>query len=326
MATKLEAMPTTAPLNQDIVDHAVKSANVTALGKGIEVISERRITLNEKTADEFLSLTPFESERRLGSGWVATLKTAMLRHTFRPEQVKLSTAFCDALGDSEIRLNGQHTCHAVKAAKMSYQVTKVLYRCKTMYDLRQLYASLDRGRPRTASHVAMSYLDGSPLGQFGRYITPLLLSGLTTHLYLGKTEASKHDTDERCYLLLSAHEKLAMKIGKFMQAHQTPAERRYFRKSTVGAMYATFETAPRDATEFWTQVVTGAEVKRNSPILQLQPYLLKLRKATGRLKDRLMATDEEVYRACIMTWNAWRSGKPIQSFRPHLLKSRPAVL
>lgn len=316
---------TTKPLRQEVVDAAVSIDDVTSLGKGVSVTRENRMVLSPATAERFLELTPFESERALNSNWVAYLKKAMQRGTFRPELVTLAVATCDEIPNALIRLNGQHTSHAIKAAKKSYNVRQIQYRCKTLYDLRQLYASIDRNKARTSQHIASSYLDGSEVGKFGRYIAPLLLNGLSAYLY-PEYEARKHDADERCFLLLSEYESLALKIGRFLQANQGVDARRYYRRASIGAMFAMFHKSSRDALEFWNQVVTGVGIKAKSPVLLLQSYLLRVRKTTIRQRDRFIASDEEILRACLVAWNAWREGKQITALKPGSLKARPAVV
>lgn len=316
---------TTKPLRQEAVDKIVggELEDVTSLGKGITVLKDETVLLDEKFADKFLELTPFESERNLDSNWVGYLDKAMQRGTFRPEQVSLTTAVCPELGDSIIRMNGQHTCHAARQSGKKFKVRRVHYRCATVYDLRQLYASLDRGKSRTAGHVAISYLDGSDIGKFGRYITPMLLNGMTAFAY--PAEPRRGDVDERCYRLLDEFKPLAMKVGRFLQSHQEHDARRYYRKASVGAMFATFKKNAKAAEAFWTQVVTGVGIGKKSPVLQLQSYLLRLRNPTGRQRDRLRAPDEEIYRACLLAWNAWRDGRTLPALKPGSLKERPAV-
>lgn len=323
---------TTGALDAAIMASEPATVEVTSLGGGIEVLSDRRVRLTPKFISAFLALKEFANERKLTSKWVAHLRRTMKQGTFRPEIVTLVSAFCaERRSDGEFRMNGQHCVWAVSELYQldpnvdTVEVRHIRYQCKTDYDLRQLYASIDRGKSRTSTHVALSYLGDTPeLAGFRDGIVRYLVGGLGMFLWEGE-QGRRRDMDERCYLLLSEYLDLGRKVGQFMKAHGGRDEYRFYRIGVVGAMFATFNRAVSDSKEFWEAVVTGINLTRSSPMLKLRNFLVRISSTTIPMSERLRATDENIYRACLLAWNAYRDDRTLEQLKPTMTTSRPVV-
>jgi hypothetical protein len=86
---------------------------------------------------------------------------------------------------------------------------------------------------------------------------------------------------------------------------------REFTAPAMGAMYATHEKDPKDAEAFWDAVAhEGNGHDTNHPTVALDVYLQEARKADNRTPPKPI----DIYRTCIMAWNAYRRGRTIDKW------------
>ena len=79
-----------------------------------------------------------------------------------------------------------------------------------------------------------------------------------------------------------------------------------FSVQVIGAMYGSFEKNHAEAEEFWTDVARqGGSHDEGHPTRTLDDWLLKAKGAETRPKPM------EVYRACAIAWNAFRTGRSL---------------
>lgn len=326
MAKDVQHNPTTKRLNLEALRDQPQVALVTSLGESIKIVSDDTAKFNSDAAYRHLELQAFENERSINANWVAYLIKTVRQDTFRPETVVIASATCDEMGPEEIRINGQHTAWTVIETGVVFSFRKIKYRCATKYDLRQLYASYDRGKARSGRHIAMSYLGGAEeFRDLQSRAIHALVSGLGLYLW-PKNEMNKHDADERSYLLLSEHHDVGVKISNFMRAHFGRDERMFFRSAVVSAMFYTFKKAAGASDEFWGRVVSGVGAdSKGDPALRLRNYLLRIAGRLGTTNEKIAATDEIILRACLLAWNAYREDRTLESLKPGSTTDRPKV-
>lgn len=298
-------------------------------GDGI-TFTERKVKLNQEIADRHLSLPSLEYERRLDNNHVAYLMNCMKRGTFRAEQCNLSTCVFDGV---EYRTNGQHTCWArtlLEDGDYEPEIRLIKYRADNEEQIRDLYATTDRALPRTKGHVVVARLyETEEFDGISKDTIKRLSEGLGVWLWESQTERKRHDADDRAQRLKTEHNGLAIAVARFLTANGKNSETKHlYRGPCIGAMFATFDKNQQRASEFWEVVRTGIGVtERGDPRHSLRNNLLSasVSLGPGTLTGKKSASQEEMYRWCVLAWNAWRKGESLKVFRPMMANPRPKV-
>jgi len=283
---------------------------------GLRLVSSR--TIKKFNPDWLINMDVFAADRPLNQNWVDTLIDAMRRGTFRPEQVKISTCLLKTDGKT-YRMNGQHTAWAVKETGIQYRFTHLHYEADTEDDMRQLYASIDRGRARTASNVLESYLYGIPSWEkVSKAKIRLLGSAFKLWYWQTKAERQKHDSDDVAYHLKGDHYDLAMKVQGMLKRVSKKDNPHAFRAPVVAAMFATCNKAPEVSKAFWGPVCTGIGISTaTDPRLKLRSLLQQssINTGSGSRTEKKHVSAEYMYRACITAWNAYRDKRKLRALK-----------
>lgn len=313
--TVMEAMPATL--------------DVSSLGEGLKLVNKSAKELDHEFATELLQMKEFSPDRPLDDNHVAKLKQAMDRGTFLPEQVTIITCTCDKV---EYRMNGQHTSWARLEMPPKYRcpVTVLRYAAKTDHDMRRLYASIDRNKPRSKGNIIISYLyDTEEWAGFSKGEVRLLAEGLGLWLEASQFQRSMRDGDDRAYLLMTKHYEVGLKVGRFLQNSHGRDNRHLFRSPVAAAMFATFDVSAAAALDFWNAVRdgTGFNIKTD-PRLVLRNGLASasISKGRGFAEGKKSVSAEEMYRWCLQAWNNWRQNKPTKLLKALLSHDRPKAV
>lgn len=313
---------------------------ISELGEGIVLVNRRTVEFTTDYAANFLEahaefwVGDAKVDRKLEESHVIHLAREMLAGNFRWEQVNLVVATVEG---RSYRMNGQHTAWSRISAdlegldkKTRCPVQLLRYECATIQDARRLYASLDRGRPRTQGTVVNSHLLGTEeFAGFQGHQLRLLAAGLGVWLWEAQNQRKLHGGDDRAYLLLKDHHKVAIDVGNFIRESKAADFKHLKRAPVVGAMYETFHKAPQIAHEFWLAVRDGIGLgDKQDPRYVLREYLKSGVLAVGGAKassDQHAVSQEEVYRACVHAWNAFRSQRRLKHLRVALTEDRPTA-
>jgi hypothetical protein len=308
--------------------------DVSQLGSGLRVKRERKIRLNEGQATKILELKEFVGDRPLRNKHVISLARAMVRGTFRPEQVKLIT--CELDGDI-YRMNGQHTAWAVlelvatenEPKDFPIQVELLEYEADTEYDMRMLYSSIDRGTSRTRDNITHSYLAGTEeFGRFRARTLRLAPQGFSLWFWTARHDRLQHDADAVAYLLRTDHVDLATKVCAFLNRLSERECGHMMRGSVAGAMFATFHKAPQVASGFWGAVAEGTGIDdRQDPRLKLRNELMRtaVDSGGGSRSEKKKVSQEFMFRQCLAAWNAFRENRTLQILKATERGKRPVV-
>jgi hypothetical protein len=313
--------------------------DISELGEGITLKSRRTVELDPKYAAAFLDFPEFrvgdvKVDRNLSEGHVIHLAREMLAGNFRWEQVNLCLAELDG---RKIRMNGQHTAWARLYAdeqglppKTRCPVQLMHYECKTEADARRLYASLDRGRARGGATVVNSHLLGTEeYADVPPYVLKLLAAGLGVWLWEQGHVRGLHGGDDRAYLLLKEHHDVARHVADFIKDSKAKEFFHLKRAPVIGAMMATFQKNMKDSMIFWGDVKDGLGLSnKEDPRYILRNWLLRatLSKGSRTSTEAIIVGQEQMYRTCLMYWNAHRKGKVIKALRLDMDGPRPDVL
>lgn len=309
---------------------------ISELGEGLALRNRRTVELTPKFAADFLEYAEFyvgdaKVDRHLDERHVIYLTREMLGGSFLWEHVNL--VICN-LDGRDYRLNGQHTCWArlyadeqglPKENRCPIQVLK--YEAKNLDDMRRLYASLDAAKPRSESDKIAALMSGTDgfLGYKKSYLT-LLAHAMALWQWESMNTRSLHKASERAYLLLKDYTKVAQQAGVLLRESK-PAEFKHMRRAPViAAVLATMNKAPQIALEFWRTIRDGIGLEnKEDPRYVLRQYLLTttLASSSSPGKDAKKISSEEMYRACIHGWNAYRAGRKLKQIRVSLIEHRP---
>lgn len=304
--------------------------DISQLGEGIRLRKREVVEFTQVFAENFLEYAEFVGDRPLQEPHVVFLARQMEGGTFRWEFVNLIVCGLEGV---IYRLNGQHCAWARIEANLPRgtrcPVALMHYEAKSEQDMRQLYATIDRGKARNMGNVVVSYLSGRT--EFPDY-SKALLRTLAEGVALWKWEQSEtralHTGDERSYLLLTDHHKVALNVGQFIRDSDPKDFKHLKRMPVVAAMFATFDKAPDIAKRFWAVVRDGVGVQeKGDPRHALRNYLFQTALAAKAQSspDVRVVRQEEMLRGCLQAWNAHRAGKQLKTVHPHKLDARPEV-
>lgn len=300
-----------------LLDDAPEPLAIGSLGGGLHFVNRQTKELSEEFAIEILELKEWKPDRNKDDDWIVHLKTAMERGTFLPELCDIVT--CRFKGEL-YRMNGQHTAWARLALndkKWRCPVNLLTYRAETEADMRRLYATIDRNKPRTKGQVVIAHLyctgewDG-----FKKNELKLLAEGLGVWKWKTHHERKQHDGDDRAYLMQTEHHAIAKKVGEFIRTCQIKRDGFLYRAPVCGSMFATFSAHQEISLKFWQAVRDGTGFSQTTdPRLHLRNHLVgtSIDIGKGADKDKKRVSGEEMYRWCITAWNYFRDGKQMKN-------------
>lgn len=296
--------------------------DVASMGKGLKMISSKKILFNHDLANKYLIMENYPFERHLKDNHVIFIAQQMKKGMFRPEITKLASCFCVET-DKEYRINGQHTTWArLEVSEEEYEpetVECLKYEAQTLNDVRILYATFDRGSPRTKANVIGSYLTGTD--QFGD-ASPTLIRSLAEGFSFWRWEMSheraKHYGDDVAFLLQTEYKDLTDKVLAFCEEQPKLLSVSFMRRAAVvAAMFETFSVVYKASEEFWYAIKVGAELSADDPRLRLRTVLMTCNTSKSHVvtNEKKVLSAETLYRNCISSFNYWRSGETIKSLR-----------
>lgn len=298
------------------------------------LISDQMINLTKTKAFEILEYDTFSGERpvrehhvqHLYDEWLAgrfLWHQAMVAHGIVMEQQPDGTR-----APHVYRLNGQHTCwmrvNIPKEKEPSVaKVRQLIYECRDMDGLREIYSVIDRNASRTDGHITKVLLadvgaaSSIPISYINR-----LVGGLRVWLWEGQWDRKfKGNPQEVAALVQVKYPELFRIVGCFFQVKyaEWPPIRR---SGTVAALFATFQKAGGDAANFWEAVCSGLNFETKSdPRYQLRVFCDQHSHNVNSKND--VVSREDLYRICINMWNHWRKGEPVSVVRTTETRMQP---
>lgn len=302
------------------------------LGHRCRLTEQKQIVLTRRLADEILGFPRCEYERTLDSQHVANLQKLMAHGLFAGELTNLAAAYCVAL-KIWLRLNGQHTCWAVKLWPKDMPFPRIVvnllkYRCDTEDDVRIQWNKFDRIKIRTPGNVINAILHNQVgFEDCSTRTKKALTDGLAFWKWETPHEQNKHGPEERAVLVLTDERKLAVAVLNILRAiPRTPVTQHVWRAPTFAAMYETCQASMSDSLDFWKAIGEGTGMgKKGDPKLTLMHYLQQNQLKGASTSHRLgeLTEREMMYRGCIMAWNAWRESRDLYVLKPSTTIRRP---
>lgn len=228
----------------------------------------------------------------------------------------------------EKRLNGQHTCwmRVYMPDDWKVQIRWIRYRVTSEDDFRKLYASIDRGAPRTRGHIVSARLYGTEeFTGFSKQTLALFQASIPVWLVEKHHERSKYIVDDVANMMQGKYNALCRILWTFMDKRGLNGRGHHmYRAPVIAAMLATFHKNAAAAEEFWDRVESGLDMPAlTDPRYRLREFLMRACLRSPDSKVAISISTDEMYNVCLYCWNCYRSGQPIKVIRSP--ESRPAV-
>lgn len=263
--------------------------------------------LTRELAQEFSQRAPSPTERELLPARMSYLKDTVLGGRailFNWSQVKIA-------GTTEvIRVNGQHSSNMLATLDGEFpeglKVNISTYEVDNKASLGLLFRQFDnRNSSRSVDDISGAYQGIQPdLINVPRKAARMAVDGAAW--YLRRVVGDPIPRGDDRFDLFSNQDlhPFIQLVGRICSA-KTPE----FSTPVIGAMYGTFEREPSMSEVFWTDVAKqGAGNNSNHPTVALDGWLLEVN-AKDRKGDK--PTEWEVYRACVLAWNAYRNNRTL---------------
>jgi hypothetical protein len=280
-----------------------------------DVLSDETVTLDSDKSAEYIDLPIFPGEREVTDNHVQTLFDEMKKGTFNPMLVILSTAGFNGV---TYKINGQHTCWAVvymaeQKKGFSMKVREIRYKVTTEEQLKLLYASYDRLKARSDTHVSKVFLVGTAATDgIWNSVIASVVGGFRFWHVESENERKRIAPEQLAATIQKEFTELFRTVAKYVQDHHNDTLAK--KQPIIAAMFATFQKVPTKANDFWQPVMDGLNMNsKTDPRYVLRETMLKAgikpTRKTGEGREKRLMSSEEMYRLCISAFNKWRKGE-----------------
>lgn len=274
----------------------------------IRLLSSETRDLTPSLAAEFANMPASVTERDLDPKRLRYLRDTILARRALPFQWARATVRADG---TTYRVNGHHSSTVL--AEMNGEMPEGLrahiddFEVDSIPDLAVLFRQFDNRRSaRTVADIAgASQMIVAELRDVPRNAARRAIEGVAW--YEDRVFGSDVPKGDEMFTLFERprYHAFVQFMGGIYSV-KTPE----FSTPVVGAMFATHSREPTQAEIFWNDVARqGASHEEKHPAAALDAWLLAAKDAP--IKPKPM----EIYRNCVIAWNAFRNGEPIERFR-----------
>lgn len=273
------------------------------------IVRDEQVPFTKVLAQRYLKLPVFPGERNVSRPHVQYLRTEMQADNFNPIQVVMATATCYGV---EYKINSQHISEARLEMPDDWcpLIRVVHHEVENAEQLRRLYASYDRGKPRTDAHLVKTMLVDR---DETRNIPPSVLARVVPGFKLWKWETSVKNTPAQIAdVILDEHAETFKRVCEFCRAHDAATLHMVRRSPVIAALFETFAKHHDVAADFWVPVLAGLNLPSSGdPRFRLRELLQSctLHGSVRAVSGRKPIDAEEMYRICVNAWNRWRRGE-----------------
>lgn len=282
-----------------------------------EVIFDRRVPFTVERAAEYINLPVFPGERDVIDAHVQKLVDEMSRGRFNWKIVTI--ARCQ-LGATTFKINGQHTSWGRMALPSgdSPEVREVAYRVGSAEQLKALYATFDRAKPRTDAHLTrLELLGADAVDGLWAPTVGQLAAALRFWRFEKGEDYKRCGPAELAAIVNEQHASLFNLVGRFFQSLDVTSMPRVKRQPVMAAMLDGFHKVPTIAPAFWKDVAEATNLVKDDARWHLNHYLnnTAIQRSGANTVKKIVAS-EEMYRVCVAAWNRWRAGEKVALLKP----------
>lgn len=260
------------------------------------------IIVSKKEAEEFWKLNVYSAQRPINQRHLEQIKRALTENSFRTGSI--AVVFLKNEKNKKIKLlvNGQHQLKSIIDLNSMMIANLEEIECDSWEDVAEVYSTYDQGG-RGLYDLINPYSDALGI-QWPTTLTRLILSGgLYKDGRIGwdrqRKVACLHDylkIGDFIFSIFSVNGKIDWKDCSHIS-----------RRVVIAAMMVTAEKNREAARNFWTDVRDGVDVKKTDAARTLRDFLMGFSIDHGRGSQySKKATEKEVYRKCLVGWNAFR--------------------
>lgn len=288
----------------------------------IEALTAEKVrdTTSKFTVDkavEYIELRVFPGERDVSDAHVQHLVDEINSGRFNWDVVIMARA---ELRGVTYKINGQHTAWARLAVpdEPSPVVREIVYRVDSDEQLKALYATFDRAKPRSDTHLTRLELLGTAAadGLAPRTVTRIT-PGFKLWKYPVREQYARVGPAEIAAVVNQQYAKLFNLVGKFYATFDKNGLAVMERSPVVAAMFETFDRFPSVAPAFWRDTIDGTNLVKSDARWHLRRYLetSTLGKFSNVPGVKIVNT-EEMYLTCLAAWNRWRKNEEVKLLKP----------
>jgi len=284
--------------------------------------TEKLTIISPKDAEKYLTFNNFVGQRNIREKHCLQLAQKMEDGRFHVGNVALVEK-----DGATFLADGQHQLTACTLAGKPFKAVLQEYSINGSDEedaLARIFSQFNVDSPRTRGDIAWIY--GCELGweEWPRRLVVTAASALAA------TENGVFSTSNATgYRNLSKDDAAALlarnqKVCEWMHSMNIITHRHMRRMPVIAAMVTTWRKGQRAATEFWTAIRDGEELRGSDPRFVLREYLKETSIQGGQKNPagKQTADNRCMYSKCIHGWNAWRSGKTT-ALKYHVKSSVP---
>ena len=215
------------------------------------------------------------------------------------------------------KVNGQHTSWARLhiSEKIAPEIRLLTYKASNIEQLKALYSTFDRDKPRTGVHLTrVELVNTAPAHQLWTTTLNIISRGVKLWLYEKQDDQNRCSPAQLAALITSSYAVPFNTIGLFMQSLSKEGYSQAKRSAVIAAMFATYSVAPDAALLFWRDTLEGTNLDKNCARWHLRRYLQSTVIRNYSASKRVVNA-EEMYRISIVAWNRWRKGEKVSHLR-----------
>lgn len=277
-----------------------------------EVVSDETVKFTRDYAAGFLKLKTFEGERPVRETNIQTLYDEYKMGRFLWQNVTLAAA---QLNGDTYRINGQHTSWMRLNVDDSIgpKVRVMVYKVKTPEQLRALYASFDRGAPRTPGHLGRVLLIGTKAGEgIPQSYLNHLIGGYRLFAGSPSTRVQRISISELVATIEKKHAQLFNDVGMLYAENYEHGT--WVRRSAVlGAMLTTVDKCGIDiGRRFWEPVLSAIGLDSKKDVRWQIRRFIEQHRMNGSTKG---ISQEQLYSTILVAWNSWRTNETVKMIK-----------
>lgn len=274
-------------------------------------------TITPKLAREYIDKAKIDDSimRPIREPWVNVLADRMKNGQFAPS----ATIALAHLNGSTYIVNGNHTLRAIERSGVVQKLPIIHHAPATLSEVKQLYATYDRGLSRKVSDSLRAY---GAMSDFDMNMQEVNQLSAAVRFMLNDFD----QTTARAYSVRYISDDVLMSYMR-PWAEEYNAIRSHFagykkedqrlvltRRVVLSVALITVRGQGEHALDFWTKVITGANLDTFDGAKRLRDYLMVNGMRGGAAKKK-SESPVRYFKTVTHCWNRWFTGEPISVLR-----------
>lgn len=281
-------------------------------------ISSNTRKVTPKECKHFLAINNFPGQRRLNPEKARHYSELNIQGGLRPVGIDVATI----PGGERVLMNGQHVCQGCIWSDRDMDANITFWKCETLSDAWQLFATFDVHQCRTQSHIFQA-ARGTFSNPELREVPLRILQTAGTALGIANSKPVNFrmfDKNKSTKVkLVEVHSEEVIWLSTFADTSEM------IRVGAFAAMLVTRRKDKHAAESFWRKVQSGVGYASKHDHEKKVRDMLFSWSGNGKLGKNGYYQHEGLYSSCICWWNSWRKGEPRTAVKLAAQKEVPNV-